>query len=348
MAKNRSTLAAIRDYLKIVTNRAWDTTKTKYLLQNEIYLGIYQFGEWRNERAFTPIIERELWDAVQEALKETKSRSARCDKADDFVYYLRGRIRCPFCQCVFTQYSVPRTKRVHYYACVLDIKRKTNCPVKRLNADSLHFSVLSLIERAARHHTIMHQLIARSEGWSAATQEQKDLRGVLAKQRAGIQTSIGNIVSAVADGRGRDALMARLDKLERQDREVAAALATVEKQIEAATVERPTAAQVQAAWGSVLEVWPDLSEEEKADLLGALVEDVEVKGKDRVLLRLAPFAEVHGHKLAINSHLGALLYAHENYSDVFLPEIDVLRLSRRTWAPRDNMRRTPMLDVECS
>jgi hypothetical protein len=71
--------------------------------------------------------------------------------------------------------------------------------------------------------------------------------GALAKQWADVQTSIANIVSAIADGRGRDALMTRLGKLEHQDWELAAALATVAKQIAEATMERPTAAQVKAA-----------------------------------------------------------------------------------------------------
>jgi len=48
-----------------------------------------------------------------------------------------------------------------------------------------------------------------------------------------------------------------------------------------------------------------LTEEDKAELLGTLVEEMEVKTKDRVLLRLAPFAEVGGLKLAINSQMGA-------------------------------------------
>ncbi len=35
---------------------------------------------------------------------------------------------------------------------------------------------------------------------------------------------------------------------------------------------------------------------------------------------------------------GALLHADANYSDVTLPEIEVPRLSRRTWAPRGTTR----------
>lgn len=55
----------------------------------------------------------------------------------------------------------------------------------------------------------------------------------------------------------------------------------------------------------MLDVWPDLSEDEKAELLGVLVQEVIVKTKDRVLLRLSPIAEVHGQLLAINSPMGA-------------------------------------------
>jgi site-specific DNA recombinase len=307
MKKARCTIASIRDYLKLVTDREWDTTKTTYLLRNEIYLGIYQFGSWRNECAHSPIVERALWDDVQTILNdEEPSRPARSDRADDFVYYLRQKVRCPHCGCPYTQYSVKgESTRVHYYACLKNMKRQTDCPVKRVNADVLHYTVLTLIERAARHHTIMHQMIARSEGWSQATQAQKDQRGVLAKRRAGITTSINNIINVLQEGKGQKSLLERLATLEQDALEVTSALNKADLELEAATVDRPTAAQVQASWGAVLDIWTELTEDERVEILGALVEDVEVITKDRVILRLAPFAELHGHKLAINSHLGA-------------------------------------------
>ncbi len=62
---------------------------------------------------------------------------------------------------------------------------------------------------------------------------------------------------------------------------------------------------VEASRASVLGVWPALTEDEKAELLSALVQEVVVKTIDRVLLRLSPIAEVHGQLLAINSPMGA-------------------------------------------
>lgn len=224
-----------------------------------------------------------------------------------FVYYLRGRVRCPFCGqngdgCAYTQASAGGT---HYYVCLLDNKREARCPVGRVNADALHYTVLSLIERAARHHTVMHRLIAETGGWQSAPDELTALRGQLAKKIQLLGVHKNRLVDALADGRGAASIHARLDKLEQDEKALVEQLATVENGIQQATLKRPTAEQVQAAWGSVLEVWPDLTEEEKAELLSELVQEVVIKSKDRVFLRLSALAEVHGHFLAINSHMGA-------------------------------------------
>ncbi|HZP81009.1 MAG TPA: hypothetical protein VFB21_05170 [Chthonomonadaceae bacterium] len=61
--------------------------------------------------------------------------------------------------------------------------------------------------------------------------------------------------------------------MEQEEQEVATALYKAEKEIEVATVERPTADQVQASWGALLDVWPELTEAERAELLSALAEE---------------------------------------------------------------------------
>lgn len=150
----------------------------------------------------------------------------------------------------------------------------------------------------------MHRLIAESSGWQGAPEELQSLRGQLAKRRQFLGVQIGNLLKVLEDGRGRDSIMGCLARLE-EDRIVAEQLEAVEHDIAEATLKRSTAAQVQACWGTAVDVWPDLTEEERAERLGSLVQDVEVKAKDRVLLRLIPIAEVHGQLLAINSPMGA-------------------------------------------
>lgn len=245
---------------------------------------------------------------MQTLLEKPAPRPPRQTKTEGggnpYIYYLRGRVRCPFCNCAYSPGTAGKGP-THYYFCLKDTKRQGKCPVARVNADALHFSVLTLIERAARHHTVMHRLIAESGGWQGAPDDLQRLRGQLAKRRQAIGMQKSNLMRYLEDGRAGDTILNRLDLLENEDHSVAEQLEAVEQDIAAATLVRPTAGQVQASWGAVLDLWPELTEEEKAELLAGLVENVEVKAKDRVVLRLTPIAELHGQLLAINSPMGA-------------------------------------------
>ncbi len=303
------TLASVRSYLCAVTDRKWMTTTVKNLLMNQIYVGVLSFGQWRNENAHEPIVDRAVFQQVQEALGQFSPRVANGD--DDFTYYLRRRVRCPHCGCPYTQLSVNRgsakrpKNRIHYYVCSKANKKKSECPVVRINAEALHYTVLHEIEHAAKHHTVMHKLISQSGGWGNADDTQKAIRGQLAKKKQFVALQISNINNAIAQGGNFRSLLVTLERLEREQEDACGQLRSIEAEIAAATIKRPTAKQVQEAWGEVIDVWEDMTEEDRQDALGGLLASVEVKEKDRVFLQFNPIAEVHGQMLALNSQMGA-------------------------------------------
>jgi len=169
--REKHSLAVVRDYLKTVTGRPWTTTNTKRLLSNEVFLGVQVFGEWRNEQAHEAIIERQTWETVQASL--ASKAGCRPPRTDAYTYYLRGLIYCPHCGCSYSLYSA-KSGKVRYYSCLHNQKRKTCCPVKWVNADALHYTVLHAINRAAKHETVMHKLLAQSSGDSGSDRLSSD------------------------------------------------------------------------------------------------------------------------------------------------------------------------------
>ena len=292
-----------------MTDRKWVTTIVKNLLMNEVYLGVLAFGEWRKDDAHDVIVDRETFQRVQEALAQFSPRIANGD--DDFAFYLRGRVRCPHCGCPYTHLSVnwSSTKRpknrIHYYVCSKANKGKSECPVVRVNAEALHYTVLFDMERAARHHTVMHGHIAATGGWGSADATQKAVRGQLGKKKQFNAVQIGNLVNAVAQGGNSRSLVATLERLEAEQDDLCHQIVDIDAEIAQATVKRPTAAQVQELWVEVLDAWEGWSEQERTDALGSLLQEVVVKEKDRVYLRFTQFAEVHGQMLALKSQMGA-------------------------------------------
>jgi hypothetical protein len=97
-------------------------------------------------------------------------------------------------------------------------------------------------------------------------------------------------VKAIGDGRMSDALLLALDKAEAEKQAVCWQIEDTDQQIQAATIQRPTAALVQEAWGSIGRVWPVLAEDERADLLASIVQSVEVTEKETLTLELIPWS----------------------------------------------------------
>ena len=284
--------SSVREYLNAVTSRQWTTTTVKNLLNNEVYKGVLQFGDWRKENCWTPVVSLEIWESVQEAFGQRSTRAARPDTGDDYLYYLRGRVLCPHCGCPCTQAGFHgRTKKVHYYVCQKANRRDKSqapCPVGRMNSDRLHYTILNYMEHAASHQTVMHRLIGQSGGWGSADETQKAMRGQLGKQKQALEMRIANYIKAIGDGRMSGALLSALDKAEAEKETVCQQIAAADQGIAAATIQRPTASQVQEAWGRVVEVWDVLLEEERAELMGCFVRSVEMTEKETVTIELLP------------------------------------------------------------
>lgn len=295
LLKTRS-LAAVRNYLNLNTDRQWTTTKTKYLLTQPVYLGVLVFGEWRNDSAHDPIVERDVWEAVQDVFSTRAIR--RIPEVREFTYYLQGKVKCPHCACAYSPASAKGGK-VHYYACLQGMKRLKTCPVGRVNAEGLHEAILNEIGRAAKHSTVMHRIIADSGGWAKANDELLRQRGELGKKKQFVEVQISNLTRAIEAGsQNFRSLVSRLGEREAERENIIRQIARLDRQAKESTVVRPTAAQVQEVWAQVDELWADLTEEERLQLLSGIVRRVEVKTKDRVLLDCLPIAENHGPKFA--------------------------------------------------
>jgi site-specific DNA recombinase len=298
-------VAAVRDYLNSVTGRRYTTTSAKYLLQNEVYTGNYVFGKWRKDDAHPAIVDKEVWQTVQDVLEErVNNRVSRDPISDAFTYYLRGRVFCPHCGCVFTN-SVAKGGAVRYYECLHHAKRKSVCPIQRVNARALHASFLQEIRRAATHPTVMHRRIAESGGWQNAGEAQVSLRGQLGKQKQMLDMRAGNYIKAIGEGRMSTAIMDALEKVEAEKQLVCEQLEQLEQEIEVATVKRPTASQIQEVWSEMLLLWDEGTEEERQEIAAAFVVRVDVKEKDRASMELMATPTGYGQKFVTKSQMGA-------------------------------------------
>ena len=124
------------------------------------------------------------------------------------------------------------------------------------------------------------------------------------KQQLGMR--IANYLTAIGEGRSSDAIFGALAKAEAELKEVEAKMAAAEEQIARSTVQRPTAAQVQAVWGELLALVEKAPEEDKHLLLSRFIVRVEITGKNKASLRLRVATEgTHGPKFSSENNMGA-------------------------------------------
>jgi site-specific DNA recombinase len=300
-----ASLAEIRRYLNTASNRTWTTTTVRNLLANETYTGVQQFGDWRNEDAHVAVVANETFEQVRTRLPQYTTRQ-RPQAVDDYGYFLKGVVHCPYCGCPYTQASAHgRTGRVHYYVCQGANHKRTPCPVVRVNADRLHYAVLSTINRAANHRTYAHKLIADSETWSRPSEQAVEVRGQLAKRKQFLDMQLGNLTNALAEGRAVGPLLTAIEKLEKDRASVIAELGSAEELIAASTIQRPTADHIQASWGRFIRMWPELNDHARQQVLGGLVTRVNVKQRERVTLELQATPQSHAQWFELTCNLGA-------------------------------------------
>jgi len=285
MAANRQMISEIARYLTASTTRKWTCTTVKNLLGLETYKGVQVFGEWRNESAHEPIVTIDEWDAAQQYLASRRvERYHPAQSKDDYVYYLRGLVFCPYCGCAYTQAShCGATTRVHYYVCNTQNRAKSgekHCQVGAINADRLHSAVFSQIRRAAMHPSFMRKILSEyGQNWTPNT-EAAESRGPLAKRLQFVDMQIGNYMRAIGEGRALETLLTALERAQKQRDEIVEEIEKLDRQIAMSKRKRPTIPLMCEAWGRFMDDWEALTPEDRIIAIRAFIIRINIKSKE--------------------------------------------------------------------
>jgi len=279
--------ARVRDYLNSVTDRKWTLNTTIALLKREAYRGVLQSGDCRNEHAFDAIVPRELWEECQ-TIQRTRTRAPKADPVDKSSFYLRGILFCVHCGTRLTPANHHgRIARVRYYECIACGKRTQACPVKRVNADSIHSAVLESIRRVAEHPTRCDEVI-RDAVKAMPTPEKMDAeQAAISRRLREVDKRIKNVMATIeGGGAGVRSLVSRLQELEAERAGMVEQRRQLEARLAETRIQRPDAAQVQVWFNDFMRLWEAATEEEKQRLMPLIVDRVEMHEKERGFCRL--------------------------------------------------------------
>ena len=205
------------------------------MFQNERYIGIYKYKDIRIEGGIPAIIDKEMFQKVQNMLKKNTTAPAR--KRATQNYLLSLKLFCGHCGALMTgEYGTSKNGERHYYYKCLTAKQTHSCdkkPVKKewieriVAMDALELLTPEKIDEIAD---------------MAIRQIEKDIEEnttipALKKQIKETEKSIKNLLIMVERGSTSESLFTRLDELEQQKKDLQIKLE--QEKLQTVTLEKP-------------------------------------------------------------------------------------------------------------
>ncbi len=183
----------------------------RYILSNRVYIGEYNHSGVTHKDVIPPIIDKHIFNAVQDELKKNSKAPARHTADDD--YLLTTKLFCGKCgSMMVAQAGTSHTGNVYrYYACTKQKKHK--CDLKMLPKEKLENYVVHRTMELISQDDIVNEL---AQLLFKIQDNENSILPVLLKQLRSKEKEINNIVDAIAQGVASKTLMERLTQFEQE------------------------------------------------------------------------------------------------------------------------------------
>lgn len=201
---------------RTVRGGMFNKSSLRRILQNEKYIGVYEFKDIRVEDAITPIVSRELFDACQRMV--ARHHVAPAAKRDTH-FLLSGKLFCGHCGQPMTGDSgTSRAGKVYtYYTC--SGRRARKCKKKREPQMPLEDAVLQKLAGLLFSDDFVMTVADKCVEYQARDRDNGAVRALEAR-RTEITAAIGNVMRAIEAGIITPTTKSRLLELEAEQAEI--------------------------------------------------------------------------------------------------------------------------------
>lgn len=235
------TLASIADDLNsrgILTayKKPWGKNSFHSLLSNERYIGVFKFAEVRIEHGMPAIIDRALFEDVQEKVGRRKEVAGR--RRESAEYLLTGKAFCAKCGAPMIGISgTSKTGAMHFYYVCKGRREKHNCTKLNIRKAVAEKKVAESLKERILKPEVMEWMIQNVLDFQEEAKKQTDLASYQ-DRLVEVRRGIDNIVKAVESGVFSTSLKDRLDELEREQRELQGMIAVEQAKVKTVTREQ--------------------------------------------------------------------------------------------------------------
>ena len=205
---------------KTTTGGEFNKSSLHRILNNEKYIGVYQFQDIREENVIPPLVDMETWNICQRRLASAKHRARTLD-LDRPAFLLTGKVFCGHCGAPMIGDSATGKTGIHYWYYTCQNKKKRTCDKRRENKQDLEDFVVHQLVKILHSDDgfleTLSQKVADSLVDGTYQAELEDLK----KRQADVQRKIQNALDLLLDSPSK-ALQARLSALEQEDEQLTA------------------------------------------------------------------------------------------------------------------------------
>ena len=202
----------------VTTNRNQKFTynSVQTLLTNKRYIGENHFKDIVMPDSIPAIVDKDLFEEVQQKIKKNSRAPARHKAEDD--YLLTTKLFCGMCGAMmFGECGTGRNKVVHHYYKCATAKRFKTCKKKTVRKEWLEDLVIAETMKLIQDDAVIDAIVA--EVMELQEQENTTLP-LLEKQMREVENGIENMLNAIQAGVLTNSTKSRLEKLEAQQKEL--------------------------------------------------------------------------------------------------------------------------------
>ena len=202
----------------VTTNRNQKFTynSIQTLLTNRRYIGENRFKDIVMPDSIPVIIEKELFDSVQDKIAKNRRAPARHKAEDD--YLLTTKLFCGMCGAMmFGECGTSRNKNVHHYYKCANAKRTKTCKKRTVRKEWLEDLVVCETMKMIHDDDCIQSIV---DAVMILQEQENTVLPLLEKQMKDIENGIENLLNAIQAGVLTSSTKGRLEKLEAQQKEL--------------------------------------------------------------------------------------------------------------------------------
>ena len=284
-----------------VTNRGkrWYKGGLHYLLTNEAYTGTAVWGRTskgekaqdpvRVEGAWPALVSREMFDAVQEAMRDRAPKVQRPARVGS-RFLLSGLLKCGVCGRPYSGQGAKSGQFAYYICGTLFREGAGTCSARYLNAPRVEdFVVEKIRERILTEETVVELVTLVAEEIDAMAGELSGRLEVVDAELGDVRIRLQRLYEALETSElTLEVLSPRIFSLRHREEQLEAARDDAERQLEQRRVELPTTEEIKRCVADFREFLQEGTIPERKALIRNFVEGIEVTGDEATLTYTIP------------------------------------------------------------